>query len=102
MSTGPAPDPDNIVWQEPPAAKPRKPSMWVPIAEALKSNPGQWAKVVDNGTTGIGSQASNGDLVCFRPKGAFEHRTILRGGRFIGDVYLRYVGENREYAGDAE
>ena len=100
MSSGPAPDPSNLTWEEPPDQQPRKPSKWAPIAEALKSNPGQWAKVVSNGTTGIGSQATNGDLICFRPKGSFEHRTVLKGGRFIGDVYLRYIGENGEYRGD--
>lgn len=98
--TGEPVDPNSITWEEPPQPAGRKPSKWAPIADALRSNPGQWAKVVSGDNIGLGAQASKGELICFRPAGSFEHRTVLKGNRFIGDVYLRYIGEHGEYKDD--
>src|SRR5262245_32281925 len=90
-------DPKELVWEEPPARAPRKGSQWDAIAAALKSNPGQWAKVVSTGNVSLKSDAEKGVLRCFRPAGSFEGRVVLEHGkRWEGDVYLRYIGENGE------
>lgn len=91
-------DPKELVWEEPPPKPVRKGSQWDPIAAALKSNPGQWAKVISNGNVSLKSDAEKAVLKCFRPAGSFEGRVVLgKGKRWEGDVYLRYVGENGEY-----
>lgn len=95
--------PEKIEWSEPPPRKWRKGSQWDLIADALRSNPGQWAKIVTNGDIAVATQAERGELVCFRPAGSFEKRTIVTGeSRWTGDVWLRYIGENGEYAGEDE
>jgi hypothetical protein len=94
---GSQPD-QNISWEAPPpSATPRKPSKWQPIADTLKANPGKWAKVVTNGNVSVKSDAENGKLKCFQPAGSFEGRVAAFTGRFTGNVYLRYIGENGEY-----
>lgn len=90
--------PENFEWQEPPDRQYRKPSKWQPVADALRANPGKWAKIVSNGNVGIKSVAEKGELRCFQPAGSFEGRTVVSQGRmWVGDVYLRYVGEDGEY-----
>jgi hypothetical protein len=92
-------DPRELVWEEPPPRPKRKGSKWDPIATALKSNPGQWAKVVNDDNIAIKKAAEKGELICFRPAGSFEGRAIVNDGRrWQGDVWLRYVGEHGEYA----
>jgi hypothetical protein len=63
----------------------------------LKANPGKWARVVTQGNVGVKAEAETGKLVCFRPAGSFEGRTVNFADRFIGDVYLRYIGPNGEF-----
>jgi hypothetical protein len=91
-------DPREMEWSDPPPPPVRKGSQWDPIAAALKSNPGQWAKVVTDGNISLKTDAERGVLRCFRPAGSFEGRVVISPGkRWQGDVYLRYIGENGEY-----
>jgi hypothetical protein len=92
-------DPKELVWEDPPGPRPKKGSQWDLVAEALKSNPGQWAKIVTQGQTAIKTDAEKGTLRCFRPAGSFEGRVkLMENERWVGDVWLRYVGEDQEYA----
>jgi len=91
-------DPKELEWSDPPPPVARKGSQWDTIAAALKSNPGQWAKVITDGNVSLKSDAEKGVLRCFRPAGSFEGRVKLTPGlRWQGNVWLRYVGENGEY-----
>lgn len=95
MGTG---KPEKIEWENPPERKrAQQGSVWDPVAAALKSRPGKWARIVENGPTGIASVIRGGGLVCFRPKGSFETRVGNYTERWIADVYARYVGERGEY-----
>lgn len=88
-----------VGWEEPPPEPPRKGSKWDPVANLLRANPGRWAKVVSGDSISVKSAAVKGGLRCFQPAGSFEGRVILKEGhRWIGDVWLRYIGENGEYA----
>lgn len=94
-------NPDELVWEEPPGPAPRKGSQWDLVADALRSNPGQWAKIVSDDDIAVKTAAERGELRCFRPAGSFEGRTKLSPGeRWKGDVWLRYVGEHGEYKDD--
>jgi hypothetical protein len=91
-------DPRDLEWSDPPPRREPKGSQWDAIAAALKSNPGQWAKVINDGNVSLKSDAEKGVLRCFRPAGSFEGRVKLNEGRrWQGDVWLRYIGENGEY-----
>ena len=94
MTTNP---PQHMEWNDPPALK-RKASKWEPVALALRANPGKWAKIVTEGNTGVSVSIRQGELRCFKPAGSFEVRVANMSGVWVGDVYARYVGENREHA----
>lgn len=89
--------PDRLEWEAPaPKITPRG-SKWTPIAEALKSRPGQWACIGRNVQTGVVTAIRGGQLKCWQPKGAFEVTVRNHTSRWSGDVYVRYVGDNQEY-----
>lgn len=89
-----------IRWEDPPAehgnARPKPPSRFQPIVDALKDRPGQWAVVVENKTPGAAANLAwrmRSGLGPFAPKGAFEAKTIGPAGGTVSKVYARYVGE---------
>ena len=85
-------------WEDPPAHRrtgPRKPGQdWIPIAAALRANPGRWAIVNVESNRSDAAQTANrissGRIQSFYPVGRFEAvaRTVDGECR----VYARYTG----------
>jgi len=90
---------DEITWQSPPPdhRKPRRISRWEPVANALRGNPGKWARIGVQINVSVVRAAAKGELVCFRPAGSFEGRCTNFTNRYTADVYLRYIGEHGEF-----
>jgi hypothetical protein len=95
-------------WEDPPAehgnAKPKKPSKYQPVADALRANPNRWGVVAENRPTGSASSLSHHiryGLNPWTPAGAFETKTVgPAGGR--ATVYARYIGEPGPTTKDGE
>jgi hypothetical protein len=100
MASSQAQPPEHLTWEPPPPSKSaaHKGSKWDPVAKQLRANPGRWACLGRDIPTGIVSTIRNGELKCFKPKGAFEAVTRNHSERWQADVFARYVGENQEYA----
>lgn len=86
-----------LQWEEPQDRRFSK-EEYGPIAEGLRTRPGHWARLAD-GLTESRTQASSlalsvrrGKLSAFKPQGAYEARSSK------DKVWVRYVGENQEYA----
>jgi len=66
------------------------------IAQQLKDNPGQWARIDTRGTQpaarSFAFHVRNGTSRAFQPAGAFE--ATVRNQ----DIWARYVGETGEHA----
>jgi len=89
-----------IRWEDPPTehgnAKPKPPSKFQPIADALRANPGQWAVIAEDKAPG-----SAGGLVWrirqgvgpFAPPRSFDAKCVGPAGSSSSKVYARYVGE---------
>jgi hypothetical protein len=90
--------PDKIEWEEPPPRESRGGSKWDPIARVLRSRPGQWACIGRDIATSVVTDIRRGTLKCWQPEGSFEVATRNHTERWRADVYVRYVGENREHA----
>lgn len=91
-----------IRWEEPPATESRvsttrrkAPSKYDLLANELRSRPGQWALVLDDGSSGKASGLAThirlGQVLCFTPTGDFDAVTRVVDGKYL--VYARYVGE---------
>jgi hypothetical protein len=96
--TKPNEPPDEIEWTPPPTSAKRGGSKWDPIAKQLKANPGRWACIGRGIPTSIASVIRRGEVKCFKPVGSFEVRTANHSERWVADVYVRYIGDNQEYA----
>lgn len=88
----------NIEWlDELPAAPARKrpapKAAWVAVANALRENPGKWAKVESYGkkptATGVASKIRKGENLAFEPAGAFE--AAVRPDGDVFDLYVRFA-----------
>lgn len=85
-----------LKWEEPPQQLlGRGRNNWREIADALKSNPEQWAVVAENVSASTGTHIRYGRLKAFEPAGAFEAR--VSGARAddsgrASKVYARYIG----------
>jgi hypothetical protein len=83
-------------WEEPPQQLlGRGQTNWQEIANALKSNPNEWAVVAENVSASTGTHIRYGRLKAFEPSGAFESR--VRGAHSSANgraekIYARYVG----------
>lgn len=86
-------------WEEPPEhgnRKPRGPSKFLAVADALRANPNVWAVIRENISPGTG-----GGLVYriksgvgpFAPARSFEAKCVGPAGGSASKVYARYVGE---------
>lgn len=88
-----------IRWEEPPVehgnTKPKKPLKHQPIADALKTKPGEWALVFQGLTSTCGSFAHRirAGQPPFDPKGTFESRVSGAAGSTRAKLYARYIGE---------
>ena len=63
---------------------------WAEWAEALKANPGQWARFDEVKTSTHQNAIVTGRLKDFRPAGAFEAITRQKV------LFIRYVGEQND------
>lgn len=90
--------PNQLEWEAPPPGQIKKGSKWDPIARALKQRPGQWACIGRAIPTSIVTTITKGGLKCFAPAGSFEAVTRNHTERWVADVYVRYVGEDGDYA----
>ena len=70
-------------WEEPPRTTPR--NNWNKIAEALRANPGQWAKL-ETASTAYCAFIKQGRTKAFQPAGSFEATLQKRV------LYARYIG----------
>jgi hypothetical protein len=73
---------------------------WQPLADLMRSQPGQWMIVAENDYTSTTSKINNGEYPAFAPKGAFEAKsyktypgTTPSGGKATRceRVYARYL-----------
>jgi len=88
-----------VRWEEPPEkhgnVKPKPPSKFQPIADALRERPGEWALIVENkpsGTCGgLAHRIKNG-VGPFAPAKSFEAKAIGSAVGSYSKVYARYVG----------
>lgn len=94
-------DHPSIAWEDPPPqreSRKRKESKWAPYARMMKQQPGRWAKLVEHSEIGVVTGIKHGHIVAFRPPEAWEVRIVLDDGkRWIGTVWVRYIGENGEF-----
>lgn len=89
-----------IRWEEPPSQhgnrKPKQPSKYGAIADALRGKPGEWAVVIENkapGSCGGLAHRIRAAVGPFAPARSFEARVIGPAGGSSSKVYARYVGE---------
>lgn len=82
-------------WKSPP--KPvrykRSNTEWTDIAQALKENPNEWAKIAENINPSTVTHIRKGRLKAFEPAGVFEasgHGRTEKG--YTKELYARYVG----------
>lgn len=78
----------SINWEEPPA---NSRNNWDEIAATLVANPGRWAKVNENTSSG---SANN-----LRRRGKFEFKFISAGRGYKAgrvDIYARFVGDSND------
>jgi hypothetical protein len=82
-----------IEWADPPALVNR--TDWAAIATALRSRPGQWAKVKTGTSSQVAAAIKSGQYRAFQPAGSFEARTskTATGTDGQSDIYARFVGE---------
>ena len=81
-------------WQEPPKkVRAYRVGKWVPIFEALRARPGQWALVNQDAAGGTGTKIRKGHVAGCEA-GEFETRIVINPNSIgrRGALYLRYVG----------
>ncbi len=92
------PDPGDLVWGTPPggssAGRPAGVSKWNPMAEALKTRPGEWAMISPDAASTAGYSITTAKLPCWEPKGSFE--AVARSAEGLAphraQIWARYVG----------
>jgi hypothetical protein len=91
---------DVVRWEEPPKEhgnkRPAAPSRYQPIADALRSRPGEWAVVMDGkspGSAGSFAYRVRNGVGPFAPAKHFDAKAIGPAGGSSSTVYARYVGD---------
>ena len=89
-----------IRWEEPPTehgnTKPKPPSKYQPIADALREHPGEWALILTGNPPGTCASLANRIRTGarpFAPAGAFDAKVIGPASGAASKVYARYLGE---------
>jgi hypothetical protein len=88
-----------IRWEEPPPHgnnKPKRPSKYQPIADALRARPGKWAVVLEDtptGSCGTFAFKVRTGYGPFAPERSFEAKTVGPAAGRSAKVYARYVGD---------
>lgn len=92
-----------VRWEEPPAehgnAKPKPPSKYQVVADALRARPGEWAVIIEGvspGTAGGMTHRIKSGVGPYAPARSFEARCAGPAGGQSSKVYARYVGEVTE------
>lgn len=84
-------------WEAPPEGKTSPRGKWLPVAESLRSRPGEWALVSTGDVhTGNGGNIQQGRLACFRPAGSFEG-VSRKSDDGTWNTWARYIGEGGEH-----
>lgn len=79
-----------LVWEDPPR---RTKYDWVKIAESLRSNPMEWAKVFDEDRSSIVVAVRQGSILTMHPDLGFETRTAnnnVKAKPRTCTLYVRY------------
>ena len=83
-----------ISWEDPPRAR-RDMNDWPSLARKLRTRPGQWAKVWDDGPISVVNAIRQGGIVALAPEKGFQARTrnnhVNEDGSRSCTLYLRYV-----------
>lgn len=82
-------------WKTPPrpVRYKRSNTEWNAIAQALKENPNEWAKVAENINPSTVTHIRKGRLSAFTPEGSFEASGHGRNEKgYTKELYVRYVG----------
>jgi hypothetical protein len=66
---------------------------YVLIAEELKTNPKEWALILEQGHQTTAARIRSGRISAFRPKGSFEATARNTDEQGRCQVYARYIGE---------
>lgn len=71
---------------------------WTAIASALKSRPGEWAKVFENDRASLAVAIRQGSVNALRPDLGFESRTRnnVRSPRRTCTLYMRWVDPSQK------
>jgi hypothetical protein len=83
-------------WKTPPrpVRYKRSNTEWNNIAQALKENPNEWAKIAEDINPSTVTHIRKGRLKAFEPEGAFEasgHGRTEKG--YTKELYARYIGK---------
>lgn len=83
-------------WTSEPPSQRRPRRDWSGTADDLRAHKGEWTMVdEDTPTPGLTYHIRKGNLVAFRPAGAFEARSTKKPNG-VYDIYARFVGEPAE------
>lgn len=86
-----------VVWESPPPIGQGRYD-WGVIAEKLKTQPGEWAKIFDGDKTSIVNAIRQGNIKAVRPEDGFQVRTANNVRRPVRmcTLYMRYSPERVE------
>ncbi len=97
---------DVIRWEEPPKAhgnaKPKPPSKYQPVADALRARPGEWALIAEGklpGTAGTLAGRVRAGVGPWAPPRSFESKAVGPASGSSSKVYARFVGEGGNLTG---
>lgn len=77
-----------LAWEDPPTGR----NDWIAVMQELRTRPGVWALIAEDGYTALATRIKSGKIPGTR-EGEFEARTV--GQRRDGTcekIYARYVG----------
>jgi hypothetical protein len=89
-------DKTKMVWKSPPNSVryKREKIDWSGIAEALRSNPGEWALAAEDVNPSTVTHVRYGRLQAFVPEGEFEASGQGRNeSGYTKELYVRFVGD---------
>ncbi len=81
-----------VTWESPPPVGQGRYD-WAVIAEKLRTQPGEWAKIFDTDKTSIVNAIRQGNVKAIRPEDGFQIRTANNVRRPVRTctLYMRYL-----------
>ena len=80
-----------LTWEEPPEERGRL-AYTDETVEALRANPGKWARLGPIGSASVASNIKRGRPVAYQPAGSFDAVSRKINGELI--LFARYLGES--------